>query len=199
MAVTALADDDHLNGYDAIVRDLSGDSTMQAPHSTDPFEAVQFHIGFGGAASHLKMNSVAGLPSNVNLNGYELDAGIDLLSPQWQAVGHIIAYNADDEGDTSINAKEFGLILQYKAAVQERLSFVLGAGLGARYLDLGGTIPNGANSNDTTPLSILTAGIDVAITPAVSIVLNASYKAALIRDTNDAGSIDGNIGVMGHF
>jgi hypothetical protein len=192
---------DHLAGYDSIVRDLNGQSSSiyKAPPTPDPLDTVKFHLGFGAIASRVKLTGGEGLPDAANLHGFGVSFGIDLLSPQWQAIGQIMTYDSDTEGQTDIQAKEFALMVQYKIPMQNSLSFILGGGLAARYLELSGVVPAGANANNTTPLSVATAGIEFGFTPAFSIVVDGSYRAALVRDTVDAGSIDGGIRLAGHF
>ncbi len=188
------------DGYEAIVHNLMGESTTaKMPSQADnPFANVHFHIAVGAAASHLDLTSTHGLPSGANLHGVEVDLGIDLFSPYWQAVGTVTSFVTDYERQTQLQMKEFGMLVQHKLPIEGSISFVLGAGLTARYLTLAGQLPEGVNSSNTTPASQFDGGLDFGITPGLGVILNASYEAALVR-TADAGSINGSVMLAGTF
>ena len=188
------------DGYEAIVRNLMGESTTaKAPtEPEDPFANVHFHIAVGAVASYLNLAPTPNLSSGANLHGVEVDLGIDLFSPYWQAVGTLTSFVTDYERQTQLAMKEFGLLVQHKIPLEGTLSLILGAGLTARYLTLSGYVPRGVNSDNTTPASQFDGGVDFGITPGLGVILSASYEAALVR-TADAGSINGTVMLEGTF
>lgn len=191
----------HYEGYDSIVRSLAGASTtatVSTPDS-DPLANVKFHIAVGAIASHLMLTNMPSLPSSAELHGVNVDLGIDLFSPYWQAVGTITSFQTDYEHQTQLQMKEFGMLVQHKMPLENSIAFVLGAGLTARYLSLSGNIPSGVAAENTTPASEFDGGLDFGITQGFSVDINAAYEAALVHQTADAGSINGTVMLAGTF
>ncbi len=192
--------DEQYAGYDSIVHDLDGESTTaQVPQSSDPFDDIQFHAAFGAVMSHLNLVSTRGLPSSADLQGYEVDLGIDLFSPDWQAVGTLTSFNPFNSQQMELQMQEFGLLVQHEIPIQHMLSAIFAAGLTARYLTLTGNVPSTFAGENTTPASIFDGGLNFGITSGFGIRLDAAYEAPMIHTTADAGSIDGTLMLAGSF
>ncbi len=193
--------DQQYTGYDAIVKDLTGESTTatQLHPESDPLDSIQFHAGFGAVLSHLNLASARGLPSSADLHGYQVNLGIDLLSPSWQAVGTLTSFDPYNSSQAQIDMKEFGLLVQHEMPIQRSLDFIVAAGLTARYLNISGSVPTAYAGENTTPASLLDGGLNFDVTSGFGIRVDAAYEAPMVHTTADAGSVDGTLMFAGSF
>jgi hypothetical protein len=196
--------DDSTSGanYDSIVRDLTSSSTYDAhtEKEHDALDLVKFHISAGLVSSQLNLDLPGAYPHSTTLHGYEVGFGIDLFSPSWVAQFDIRTYEPDDIGtNNELTFKEFDLLLMHRSPIVSQLSWNIGAGLAARYLDLKYPVANGGDNDYSTPASVITTGLAFSFTPEFSIDALVSLRSRLVENTPDGGSIDGTLHLTGHF
>lgn len=189
-------------GFDSIVRDLTNSNVYDSRPATreqDPLDTVRFHLSGGMVTSQISLDLPGGLPQSATLHGYEVGLGIDLFSPNWQAQFDVRTYEPDDFGNNQLTFHEFDLLVLHNSAIASQLSWTIGAGMAARYLDLKFPVTAGGDTGYSTPASVIATGLSFAFTPGFSVDALVSLRSRLVEDTPDAGSIDGAIHLTGHF
>ncbi|MEQ1665715.1 MAG: hypothetical protein ABL927_10105 [Bdellovibrionales bacterium] len=194
------SDDSSERGYDSIIRELSSSvSTKQSSTHSDPFDDVRFHLGVGMVTSRLALDLPSKYAQSKSLKGVEAVLGIDMFSPYWSTQGAVRTFNPEPFSGGEISLKEFDLALVYNFNPYQTITFTIGAGLSARYLDFTGNITGSKMKNNTTPATIISAGIVANISKAIALSVEASLHEPLSHETPDNGSIDGSFKINGNF
>lgn len=194
-------DEGHLSSYDSIVRDLTTSNSydVRNEHQKDALDTIRFHFGVGMLSSQLNLDTPANTPRSTTLHGYEFSFGIDLFSPEWLAQTDLRAYEPDDIGNNQINFKEFDLLIMHNSQLSSQISWSIGGGLSARYLDFRTPVATGVDPSNSTPASVLNTSLGYALTPAFAVEITGSYRSRLVQNTSDGGSMDASLRLVGHF
>ncbi len=197
----AFAAEDHVTNYDSIVKELSTTSSYDARQESpkDVLDAVKFHFSAGLITSQVNLDVPSTMRRSATLHGFEFSFGIDLFSPEWRAQTDIRAFQQEEIGNNEINLKEFDLLMLHTTPLAAQLSWELGAGLAARYLDFNHAVAPNIDPSNSTPASILTTGFEFAVNPTFSIDASFSYRNRLVQNTSDAGAVDGTLRLSSHF
>lgn len=187
------------SGYDEIVRELSSNESRSTVNSAEPSEIIHFHAGVGLITSRTSLDLPKPLADAKSFRGIEIMLGIDLMSPEWVAQGKVRNFDPEKLGAASIELKEFDLLVIHILKLQEKLKVNLGGGMAARYLDINGPTPVEVPRTNTTPSTVIQAGLDLSVTSAISIGAQFSYRSPLVRETADNGATDGTILFSGRF
>ena len=91
---------------------------------------------------------------------------------------------------------EFNLRLLYRNPVSRLVKIRLGGGVAARYLELK---TNGQKKEFSTPASILSIGLEAALSRNLSVGAELAYRSALITETADSGAADATLSLGAHF
>lgn len=193
------ADDESYSGYESIIKELSASHYSHVNQTAKPNEVIRFHAGVGMITSRLSLDLPSGLPDATTLRGYEARFGIDLFSPNWIAETAVRTFDPEPILNTQLSLREFDLLIVYNNEIGRPLHFNIGGGISARYLDLQGQIANDIAPSNTTPASILTAGISARFTPQISMGAQVSLRSPIVQETIDRGSLDGSIRLSGRF
>jgi hypothetical protein len=215
-------DEESQFGYDYIVRELSrGETSLRTPAYRDPFSEVKIHLGVAFLSSHINVDPSDRKSFSGFHRGFEANFGIDLFTPLWIAEGVVRSFSPQKLGQDTVALKEFELRLIRRYAIASGLTWRLGGGLSARYLDVtsaatagtgpesGGAIATTAASDGsslgrtssrfTTPASVITTGIEMRFTDILGLGLEVSYRSALIDETADRQSVDAGFRIAGRF
>lgn len=197
----AFASEDRLTNYDSIVKELNSSSSYDARQdlAKDPLDTVKFHFGAGMITSQISLDAPAYIHRSTTMRGFELSFAIDLFSPDWRAQTNIRAYQPEEIANNEISFKEFDLLFLHAANLGPQLNWLAGGGLAARYLDFKRPIAPNIDPSNSTPASVLTTGLEFALSSTFSIDANVSYRNRLVQNTSDAGSIDGTLRLSSHF
>lgn len=199
-------EDDHLIGFDSIVRSLDREVTGPSQQTlrgkvsrsqNDPFENVAIHFGVGVSSIMQKVDMPNGQQWHLNQRGFQAALGIDLLSPNWMAEGTARSFGQTDDPSTKIALKEFELKVFYKSRFTRSLGLRAGGGLAARYM----TVHDGERQtfDYTTPASVATLGFDLYLSEGLSLGADISTRNTMIAETIDQNSYDATLRMDTHF
>lgn len=190
------SDEDYV-GYDTIVDDLTASTRTPQVKSGDPFDLISIHGGFGLVTSHLSLDLADGKSYSGFQKGFEASLGIDLFSPKWMAEGALRSFSSSQvEKGIYASLSEFNLRLMYRNPVGRLVRIRLGLGVAARYLELKTA---DQRQEFSTPASILSVGLEAALSRNLSVGAELAYRSALITETADKGAADATLSLGAHF
>jgi hypothetical protein len=190
---------DDYSDYDSIVEELSSSSRYTASStSSDPFDQIRFHAGVSLVASRVGLDLPKGLPANTNLRGVQAHLGIDLFSPNWVAQGSVRSFSPEPFLSGEVSVREFSLEVVHHFRPGSRADLTIGGGMGARYLDIT-EVEGPFQKSNTTPVSILSLGLNSNVSSGINIGGNISYRSALVNESVDEDSVDAGIHFGGRF
>jgi hypothetical protein len=215
-------DDESQFGYDYIVRELSrGETSTTIGKYSDPFSQVKIHLGVSFLSSHISIDPIDRKSYSGFHRGFEANFGIDLFTPEWTAEGVVRTFSPQNVGRESIGLKEFELRVVRRYRIAPSLTWRLGGGLTARYLDVSYTRNGQASSASgaaaaeassatpsplvtvseryTTPASVITTGMELRLTEVLGLGLELSFRSSMIDETIDKQSVDAALRVAGQF
>ena len=202
LSTSALAQsgDDYV-GYDSIVNDLTASTRAPQIRSRDPFDLIEIHGGFGLVTSHTTISTANGESFSGFQKGFEASLGIDLFSPRWMAEGALRSFSSTQlEKGAYASLNEFNLRVLYRNPVSRLVRLRMGVGVAARYMELKINKASGAEKQDfSTPASILSIGLEAAISRNLSVGAEVAYRSALITDTADSEAADATLSLGAHF
>jgi hypothetical protein len=174
--------------YDDLLNELSAKKTHAVKDSKSPFDDVMIHAGLGYISSFANFQANNESMSRFE-TGLQLSLGIDLFSPSWYSEGVFRNYGVSNDGNESINLKEFDLKVGYKAPISNLWSYTVGTGLSNRFLTI--TDPTrDIDVNSTTPSLMISSGFYANPSKNIAIGVEGNAHAALISRTADKGSFD---------
>jgi hypothetical protein len=174
--------------YDDLVNELSTKKKAALQNENDPFDSIKIHTGFGLITTATDV-STAGASGYRYMTGFQLSAGIDLFSPNWMAEGTLRNFGTSTDGSESRSMREYDLKALYRDQLKGAVSYRLGAGFGTRNLHLSDSV-KGYSFDNTTPLTVLVGGIDVAASSMLSFGIEAGLRTAMVTTTADKNSGD---------
>lgn len=192
------------NDYESIVRDLTNQNRTQNPETRkrDPLADSAIHVGVGFANNFETATSAQGRHLDINQSGIQAALGIDLLTPEWIAEGTARSFADSETSNATVSLHEFDLKILNKGHLSGALGYRLGGGLSARYLGVDepatATAPH-QKTDYVTPASVVEAGLELLLSPRLSVGFASSYRSALISDTVDRAALDLSIRVDAHF
>lgn len=181
------ADDDYEElRYEDLVNQLS--RKRDTPTMKSSPDDVMIHAGFGFVSTANQIRFPGEVRSRP-LNGFQLSAGIDLLSTQW--MGEFIFRNFANHhsGGEVRSLRENDWKVVYRQAKSDRLELRYGIGFGSRTFRLNDPT-TGYGFENETPVGLLTVGLETAISKTVSLGVETGGRAALVTNTNDINAID---------
>lgn len=195
---SAAADDDYVF-YENIIEELRVSADSPSTITTvDPFEDIKIHTEIGLVSNYISIsgpneNRVTGL-----LSGFDIQFGIDLFSPYWQAETSLKNFSSTQlNRQTSASLKEFDLKIVHIEPLQKKIYLKVGAGLAARYLKM--TTSQNTTIESSTPSSLLDLALFNQLGRTVSIGAEVGYRNSLISDTADKASWLGALKVHAQF
>jgi len=213
-----LAQDDNEISFDTIVNDLSRTKATLSnvnDSSIDPFDNVQIHVGVGIANSVFTIQHPEGIPGSTQANsrGAQINLGIDLFSPNWVAEGGMVNYFESEYSRSKVSGQEFDLKLLYKNQLENAVTFKVGMGLAARYMDVTYKTERAAKNDKgedikiheemkeryTTPTTLAVVGADIYLAKMLSIGGEVLARNTLTNETPDQTSIDFTVRLDAHF
>lgn len=186
-AATARAGDDYEElRYEDLVNQLS--RKRDAPSVRASPDDVMIHAGFGFVSTANQIRFPGEVRSRP-LNGFQLSAGIDLLSSQW--VGEFVFRNFANHhsGGEVRSLRENDWRVVYRQPRSDRLELRYGIGFGSRTFRLNDPT-TGYGFESETPVGLLTLGLETAISRTVSLGVETGARAALVTNTNDINALD---------
>ncbi len=165
--------------------------------ATDPFEDIQIHAGMGLITSVSNVSSRA-QETYVYQSGIQLALGIDLFSPFWMSEGTFRNYGKNSYGGENFYLKEFEFKLMFQNPIKDSTKLRFGGGLAARYL----TIENRnslATEKITTPDSVITFGMDTALSKGLSLGVDFSGRSNMTPKSVDRYAADMTVRLDTHF
>ena len=184
-------------GYETIISELSkGQSRAERPdYSADIFDSIKIHSGVGFVHSLVRIRTENG-ETEGSQRGVQASLGIDLFSKHWFAEGAIRSFGEGQLDSGKIQLREFDLKTVYRTNPYNLFGIHFGMGLAARNLKL---INSGGVTNISTPATIALVGFDANVTENISVGGEASYRAAMIKESADRSSIDIALKLDAHF
>jgi hypothetical protein len=193
----AAADDDYVF-YENIVEELRSSAQKEVKTITDPFEELKIHAEVGLVSNYISINSPTSNRMTGLLSGFEVQFGIDLFSPYWQAETSLKNFSTTQINRlTSASLKEFDLKIVHIEPLQKRIYLKMGAGLAARYLKT--TNAQNLTSETSTPSSLIDLALFNQLSRNVSIGAEIGHRSSLISDTSDKVSWLGALKVHAQF
>lgn len=198
----AWADDEDVIDFSTIVEELSGESRVRAaPDDHDAFANVSIHASLGLSTAFLHLQPELAANHNGQLTGFDFSFGVDLFSPRWLCLGSFRSYESETfERQLIVELKEFDTKIIYDLPLSKRLHLRFGGGLAARYLNVR-SIHQRLTLKDryTTPSSLLTSGLYVALNPHLGLSADLSLRSALVDETIDTRTFSGNLNLNTTF
>ena len=194
----SFAAEDNYKSFNDIVSELSNTNSYSYTPNSE-LDIIRIHGQIAFLTSRTQLRLPRSLPSGVTLQGAEAKLGIDLFSPRWIAMGGVRTFDQTRFSTGTVQLKEFDLEVLYKDSLSPKMTYTIGAGMAARYLDFRGSFAEDFVKSHSTPASILNLGIDARIAKFVSVGALLSYRTTLISESADEGAIDGAIHLTGHF
>jgi len=187
--------------YDSIVEKLIASTKASQTNDRDPFDRVKIHADLGLVSSHTFIATVDSEHYSGFQKGFEASLGVDLLSPHWIAEAALRSFLLSQlEKGAQASLNEFSFCLLYRHSISQLLKLRLGVGIAARYMKLMLNRASGVVKQDfSTPASILSLGLETAITQTLYINAKLAYRLALITETADSEAIDTTLSLGVHF
>lgn len=174
--------------YDSLLNELSGKKNKLITNASNSmlYSDIQIHAGYAwvGTSSQVKYD---GHSEMFFQNGMQLNLGIDLFSYNWLAEGSYKNFGTQSTASKKTSLREFDLKVIYRDHITERLDYRLGAGLSTRYLKFKNSK---INKSETTPFSLLSAGIESHLSKNMSLGLESSIKTSMLSESIDKNAID---------
>jgi hypothetical protein len=182
--------------FESVVADSKASLIDEKPgaHESDPLESVQLEAGGSLVGSYVTI-AAPGLPGgSVALKGFDFHLGIELFNPHWLTEGSFRSFGSESVAQNfAASLQEFDLKLVYKSDLQKRMQLRFGLGMSARYLKMMDSRNGYSEINDQTPALVGILGIERMLTSKVSLGPDISYRAPLVQETSERGSIDASL------
>jgi len=191
---------DYIN-YDSIIKDLTASTKIPSTSYQDPFDMIKIHGGLGLVGSYTSITTATGEHYSGFQRGLEAKLGIDLFSPLWRAEGALRSFLSSQlEKAVHATLNEFYLRLLYCNPVSQWVKLRFGMGVAARYMALNLNQAAGVvKQESSTPASILSLGLEMAITQELSIGAELAYRSTLVTEIYDSEMTDVTLSLETHF
>lgn len=184
----ALAEDEYEElRYEDLVNQLS--KKRETPKLASSPDEVMLHAGFGFVSTANQIRFPNSEVRSRPLNGFQLSAGIDLMSPQWMGEFVFRNFANHHSGGEVRSLRENDWKIIYRQAKSDRIELRYGIGFGSRIFRLNDPT-TGYGFEEETPVGLLTLGLETAISKTVSLGVETGARAALVTDTNDINALD---------
>ncbi len=195
-------EEDDFISYESIVNQLKSKEKAPRKYTKDPMSQVKIHLGVGYVTSLTRVRNVNGQDYRPNLNGFQTSFGIDLLSKYWIAEGTYRSFNETETDQSRFQLQEFDLKLIHRDYLTDGLSYRMGGGIAARYLQskiLNVDTNEITETNQNTPAFVGQAGLHYAFSKTISLGAELAFRDSIISESIDQRAFDMTIRLDGQF
>ena len=170
------------------------DLVKQLTYKKDPFwktnpspDEVMLHAGFGLVSTTSQIR----YPDQVRsrpLNGFQMSAGIDLLSQNWMAEMIFRNFANHSSGTETRSLRELDWRVVNRLFQAQKVEMRLAAGFGNRTYKLNDS--NGFSFDQESMVGLFSVGLEAIITKTLSLGLEGGIRSALVSQSNDINSAD---------
>lgn len=148
---------------------------------------LKIHLGVGLMTGIHRLDTPEGSSDRAS-NGFQLSAGIDLLSPEWVSEFVLRNFGTNRRHFDTHSLREVDLRVLHRRPLSDQFGFRLGGGLGTRYLRY--STASGFSRSDETPCVVAFGGLEAFVGPQVSLGAELGVRSPLIQRTMDKTSAD---------
>lgn len=186
--------------YEDLVQELSvkkKTSANNASRFNSNGDQMLMHAGIGivNSQNTLEFNGEQNFRA---WNGVQISMGIDTSNPNWATLFTMRTYSPARSGSETRSAQELGAGMVFHNKFTSGFGARAGGGLSVRQIRISDDI-NNINVRDTTPMALISAGVDLYLAPTASIGIEAGARNAFMADTADKSSSDLTIRLDAYF
>jgi opacity protein-like surface antigen len=194
-------------GYSNMDEDLyipqTTKKTLHPDHEDSVFDDVRLHAGVAYLTSFQDVPTGNGTRERGGLNGFDLNFGIDLFSPNWIAEGHVMNFPEASIGSSRVSSNGFELRILYDTPIAEGLTVHGGAGIASRSFNIKTTtvsnnLTRRFDKNIQAGATSLVGGLDYWPSGQLSIGAEVSNHFPMTSD-QDPNTMELAIKLNGHF
>lgn len=175
--------------YDDLINRINQHKkTLDRGTDSGPFDDVKIHTSFGYVNSFTNV-SVQDKTSTKYQSGLQISVGVDLFSENWFAETSFRNFGMSRYGSEELFLKELDLKLGYQAPLSSSWGYRFQGGLANRSMSIKDGL-NGVSIEDSSPMVMGAAGLNLKMGKYISLGLDLSARSALLKDSADRSSFD---------
>ncbi len=173
--------------YDDLLTELTS-KKQKLQHDNNVGETPRLHIGIGYANSFSNI-STGGEKFSRHATGIQINAGTDLISPEWYAEGIFRNYGSNTEGTEDYSLRELEGKIGYTNLLQNVWHYTISTGVSNRFMKFSDSSRN-INVDESTPSLVISTGILAQVHRNLSIGAEISGRTAMVNRSADQNSFD---------
>ncbi|QDK37412.1 hypothetical protein [Bdellovibrio sp. NC01] len=173
--------------YDDLLNELSSKKTkLQQENNTAGTPRLHVGIGYANSFSNISTN---GEKFSRHATGIQLNAGTDLISPEWYAEGIFRNYGSNSNGSEDFSLRELEGKIGYTNLLQNVWHYTISTGVSNRFMTFKDNT-RGINVDESTPALVISTGAYAQVHRNLSIGAEISGRTAMVNKTADQNSFD---------
>ncbi|MDG0817462.1 hypothetical protein [Bdellovibrio svalbardensis] len=173
--------------YDDLLNELTS-KKQKLQHENNTADNPRLHVGIGYANSFSNI-STGGEKFSRHATGIQLNAGTDLISPEWYAEGIFRNYGTNSNGSEDFSLRELEGKIGYTNLLQNVWHYTISTGVSNRFMKFSDSTRN-ISVDESTPSLVISSGILAQVHKNLSIGAEVSGRTSMVNRSADQNSFD---------